>query len=522
MINWKWLYQQLPKPLLVALLIFSALGGFEGVLNGYVLGQVPNLTAATIAQRLQYVALAAALYLSTYTCLYLSLRLQQSAINIWNVALKGHLLRLSGALNEPASKGINRLTNDANQIETRYFRLILDCGQNLMMTVISIWFVLVVNWLMGLIFVAFSALTMVPMVIAEQPLAKLGQRASEANAETVAQATDWLSGLAELGQYGAAHTFFKRVNRALHQSEKRLQQQTVAQYTAQFATWLLVVLALFGPMLIGFLLMSHGGFGITISTLLTLQLSADHVTLGVRSVINDWSQLASTKQLRQLPPFPINPSSAAMPEDGRIELNQTTLKFDSHLLLRPTNLTIPTGAKVLIAGPSGIGKSSLLNLIAGRLNPSSGSITVGGQTPRPTSVTYITQSAYIFRGTIRDNLTLMQAFTDDELLTVLDQVQLTAELGTAPLKRMVDPDTLSGGQKQRLALARGLLRKRPILLLDEITAGLDDHSARTIRQVLYALPITLIEVAHHYDKAMLTAFHFEAFTLNAGHLEPMA
>ncbi|MFD1399360.1 ATP-binding cassette domain-containing protein [Lacticaseibacillus suilingensis] len=82
-----------------------------------------------------------------------------------------------------------------------------------------------------------------------------------------------------------------------------------------------------------------------------------------------------------------------MPEDGRIELNQTTLKFDSHLLLRPTNLTIPTGAKVLIAGPSGIGKSSLLNLIAGRLNPSSGSITVGGQTPRPTSVTYITQSA---------------------------------------------------------------------------------------------------------------------------------
>ncbi|WP_270235510.1 ATP-binding cassette domain-containing protein [Lacticaseibacillus suilingensis] len=116
----------------------------------------------------------------------------------------------------------------------------------------------------------------------------------------------------------------------------------------------------------------------------------------------------------------------------------------------------------------------------------------------------------------------MQAFTDDELLTVLDQVQLTAELGTAPLKRMIDPDTLSGGQKQRLALARGLLRKRPILLLDEITAGLDDHSARTIRQVLYALPITLIEVAHHYDKAMLTAFHFEAFTLNAGHLEPMA
>lgn len=522
MINWKWLYQQLPKPLLMALLIFSALGGFEGVLNGYVLGQVPNLTAATTAQRLQYVASAAALYLGTYTCLYLSLRLQQSAIKIWNVALKSHLLRLSGALKEPGSKGINRLTNDANQIEARYFRLILDCGQNLMMTVISIWFVLAVNWLMGLVFVAFSALTMVPMVIAEQPLAKLGQRSSDANAETVAQATDWLNGLAELGQYGAAQTFFKRVNRALHRSERRMQQQTVAQYTAQFATWLLVVLALFGPMVIGFLLMAHGDFGITISTLLTLQLSADHVTLGVRSVINDWSQLASTKQLRQLPPIPVSPVPAAMPGDGRIKLNQTTLKFDSRTLLLATDLTIPAGAKVLIAGPSGIGKSSLLNLIAGRLEPSSGSITVGGQTPRPTSVTYITQSAYIFKGTIRENLTLMQAFTDDELLTVLAQVQLTSELGTAPLERMVDPDALSGGQKQRLALARGLLRKRPILLLDEITAGLDDQSAHTIRQVLYALPVTLVEVAHHYDKAMLSAFHFTVLTLNAGRLAPMA
>jgi ATP-binding cassette subfamily B protein len=137
-------------------------------------------------------------------------------------------------------------------------------------------------------------------------------------------------------------------------------------------------------------------------------------------------------------------------------------------------------------------------------------------------VAYVAQEPWLFAGTVRDNLTLHDAAVPDAAVRqALADVQLLTELGPDPLNRQINPDSsdVSGGQKQRLVIARALLQHKSVLLLDEITAGLDDENSRAIRELLYALPLTIIESAHHLDSDLLAKYGFTEYTLHDQRLE---
>ncbi|WP_203624690.1 MULTISPECIES: ABC transporter ATP-binding protein [unclassified Lacticaseibacillus] len=290
---------------------------------------------------------------------------------------------------------------------------------------------------------------------------------------------------------------------------------------------MLTVLTLIGPLAVGFWLIHVGGFGVTISVLLTLLLSVDHVTMNIRMLIQYWSQLTGTRELRRLPQAPTPLLSQRTPTrgEGQIDLQGLTIAYGDQPILAATDLALTPGTKLLVSGPSGSGKSTLLRVLGGWQQPTNGRVLVDGEAPAPAKTTYINQTPWVFAGTVRENLTLGQTFTDDALLAALSQVGLTTELGDEPLDRVIAPDqaSISGGQLQRMTLARGLLRKRPVMLLDEITAGLDDQNAQQIRNLIYHLPNTIIEAAHHFDDAQLQADHVLHYQLTpARTLAPMS
>lgn len=165
-------------------------------------------------------------------------------------------------------------------------------------------------------------------------------------------------------------------------------------------------------------------------------------------------------------------------------------------LLDGASLVVAPGERVLVAGDSGEGKSSLLALVLGLQVPQGGRVSFGDDDLRTldpaqwhTRIAWLPQDAPVFSGSVRENLRLGDPEADDgRLWHALAQVKLDGRFRDTGLDTWVGENgaTLSAGQSRRLALARALLRDAPLLLLDEPTEGLDQDTADALMRDLAA------------------------------------
>jgi ABC-type multidrug transport system fused ATPase/permease subunit len=178
------------------------------------------------------------------------------------------------------------------------------------------------------------------------------------------------------------------------------------------------------------------------------------------------------------------------------------------LLFQNLSLTIDSGQTVMISGPSGTGKSTLISLILGAIQPDSGKVTVNGRLPgnyiAEYAVGYVGAEPFLIPGTIRENLLYGSSveFKDSELMEALRQACLTEFLADKefPLDFRISDnlDGLSAGQKQRLCLARAFLISQGFIVLDEATANLDGNTEEGVIQSLMNIKgkYTILIVSH--------------------------
>lgn len=178
--------------------------------------------------------------------------------------------------------------------------------------------------------------------------------------------------------------------------------------------------------------------------------------------------------------------------------------------LTDVSLDIPPGAKVAIIGRSGAGKSTLLQLIQGVLAPSVGSLTLGGVDSErfgdeiSSVISVLNQSPHLFDTTLANNIRLGQPdATEAEIRDAVALARLEPLVASLPeglRTRMQEAgQRFSGGERQRVALARILLQKTPVVILDEPTVGLDPKTERELLSTIFASlqDRTLIWVTHH-------------------------
>ena len=322
-----------------------------------------------------------------------------------------------------------------------------------------------------------------------------------------------LQGLTTLKIYQADETR----NRQMNEQAEAFRKITMRVLTMQLNSITLMDLIAYGGAAAGMILavsrLAAGYIGLE-GCLLILLLAADFFLpmrlLGSFFHVAMNGMAASEKIFRLLdtpePPRAERPA----PRWGALALEGVRFGYEADRpVLQGVDLTFPRGSFTALVGASGCGKSTVAALLTGRRTPDAGRVTLDGlpleelsQESLARTVTYLSHNAYLFKGTVRDNLRMARPDAGDEALwAVLEEVRLAdflrSEQGLdTPLAEKAA--NLSGGQCQRLALARALLHDSPVYLFDEATSNIDVESENDIMDRIRALARTktVILISH--------------------------
>ena len=238
----------------------------------------------------------------------------------------------------------------------------------------------------------------------------------------------------------------------------------------------------------------------TVAVLMLVPLAAFEAATALPSaaVVLTRARLAARRLNELAGPEPaVHPHAAPLlHRTGELAAIEVRCGFSASTSTDPVTLTLPPGARATVCGPSGSGKTTLLMTLAGLLPPREGTVTLDGRGLQSIDehelvrrIGFFAEDAHLFATTVRDNLLVARGdCTDDELIDALQRVGLRGWLDGLPdgLTTLLTggAQAVSAGQRRRLLLARALLSRAPIVLLDEPTEHLDANDAGPILDAL--------------------------------------
>ena len=199
---------------------------------------------------------------------------------------------------------------------------------------------------------------------------------------------------------------------------------------------------------------------------------------------------AGYRRVREIADAPLDPDPettiGAAPPGEAVAMSHVSFTFpdEDEPTLVDTDIGIPAGSITAFVGATGSGKTTLVELLSGLVAPSGGEVRLAPSTSDRRARAIVFQEAFLFEGSVRDNVTMFDEIDDAEIWEALRLAaadtfvrELPSGLGTLVGERGI---TLSGGQRQRVALARALVRRPALLLLDDTTSALDPATEQAV------------------------------------------
>lgn len=209
----------------------------------------------------------------------------------------------------------------------------------------------------------------------------------------------------------------------------------------------------------------------------------------------------------------------------KIVVKDLDFSYGDHQILYKLNAEFEVGKKYAIIGSSGSGKSTFAKILSGLLVSYTGAVSLNDSDLREVSpesvysnISYISQNVYLFQGTLRENITLGEEFSDEDINRALEQSRLIDFVNETQqgLEFIVHENgkNLSGGQRQRLALTRAMIRKVRFIIIDEGTSSLDNENALEIeRNLVSSEKFGVIIITHHLKEEIREKLN-EVYVIN--------
>lgn len=378
--------------------------------------------------------------------------------------------------------------------------------------------------------VYFSLIIIVIQGVIGKSLKRSGEDAVEGTVLTTNAISDTMDTFREISVLAKQELFLKRIRLSRFRVARSGAVMTflsgMPRYVVETALMLGVVIFVGQQFLSGQLATGIATIGVFLTggvrimaSLLPLQSAVGSIKQNVEQARLAQGLLAKEREeaadAENAEPQPDPAEFRAIPRDKGlpilIEAANYRFPGDSHDTLREITLKVVAGQHVAIIGPSGAGKTTMVDLILGLVRPDAGSVRIGGVEPNelrkiaPGMISYVPQKPGLVSGTIAENIALgiePEQIDRDLLREVISAAYLDDFIGS--LSDGVDTsvgkqvDSLSGGQIQRIGLARALYTRPQLLILDEATSGLDAGSEAFISESLRKLhgEVTVIIIAH--------------------------
>ncbi|MGY1724089.1 ABC transporter ATP-binding protein [Blastococcus sp. SYSU DS0533] len=399
--------------------------------------------------------------------------------------------------------------------------VVIGVGALVAMAVVDVWLLLVT-----VLAVALGAVT---AVLASRGVRRLSQRAQEEVGAMTAAVERALSAVRTIRASGATEREVEAVGASARRAYAAGVQLARLEALVSPAGSIAVQGAFLAVLGVGGYRVASGS--ITVASLVAFILYLFLLVMPLGQAIGAWTQLqtglGALSRIQEV--LALAAEDDQRPQRARarpagpvtgaplLELDDVSFAYpDGTPVLHGVSLQVPVGSRVALVGPSGAGKSTVLALVEGFYPQSGGTIRWAGtdvrELPRAAlraRLGYVEQEAPVLAGTVRDNLLLTRPdATDPELWAVLADVGLTDVVRRSPrgLDVLVGDEgvLLSGGERQRLAIARSLLARPELLLLDEPTASLDARNEGLLRHTLAAAATgrALLVVAHRLSTVL--------------------
>ncbi|MDW4497374.1 ABC transporter ATP-binding protein [Sulfitobacter sp. D35] len=412
-----------------------------------------------------------------------------------------------------------RIDGDAGEVQQFAFNALLTGSSSLLRLVGGAVMLFVLSWKLALLAVALAPLELAFFAWARPRTERLARETREERGQFAGNVAEMIAGLGAIQAARAERPVAEGIARQQGRLNAALLRAQVWGEVTRAVPSSLAALVRAAIFLVGGLMVIGGDW--PLGSLIAFIAYLGFLTGPMQSLIGLWHAQARVKaaldRLSEVmtshegPRWSSNPVS--LPEGGgEIRYDAVWAGAEGQAIVQDVSFEVPAGAKVRLAGPSGIGKSSLLALLQRHGDPLSGRILLDGQDIRSLAradlrgaVALVPQRPFLMRGTVAENLSLSAPDTGrDATQAILDALELTDRFvphGGLDAALGEDGLTLSGGERQRICLGRALLRPFRVLVLDEALSEVD---AETCTRILRFVD------THFADRTRLIVTHGNA------------